>query len=113
MSNLKVSAPLAANLQPVADQGNISSALSLATNGATVRGQDVVGGMLPLTVAGQAPPTGQQTWGRLIRLAGIGTGQFYDIGVDQSGNLFLNGPNSTKTVHLITITPTGVVTIGK
>lgn len=64
------------------------------TEGQTViNSQDVVGKSLPLTVQGdtKSQKMGSDTWGRLIRLQNTGTpGKFWDIGIDQDGNLFFN-----------------------
>jgi hypothetical protein len=92
------------------DQDNNASALSIATTGAAVTGQDVVNAAFPMQIIGQQPSSGQ-TWGRLLRLTGM-NGTFFDFGIDANGNLFINTPSSTATSHALTISPTGVVTIG-
>lgn len=59
----------------------------------TIVSQDVVGSSLPLIVIGEtaSQKMGTNTWGRLIRLQNNGTpNQFWDIGIDQNGNLFFN-----------------------
>ena len=110
--DLVVANSISSGSQTVQDQNGASSALSLATNQVTVKGQDIVGGALPLILQGSPVGTGQQTWGRIIRLVGFaGSATFFDIGIDQNGNLFLNGPNSTQTNHIITISPNGTITI--
>jgi hypothetical protein len=108
--DLTIANPISGTLQAVQDQNNNASALSIASNMVQINGQDVVGGALPLIVQGVAVNDGD-TWGRLIRLASP-SGAFFDIGIDQNGNLFFNTPNSTQTAHALTISPTGVVTIG-
>jgi len=40
-----------------------------------------------------------------------GPNNFFDIGIDQNGNLFLNGPSSTATNHILSVSPTGAITI--
>jgi hypothetical protein len=65
---------------------------------------------MPMTLTGSKPSTGQ-TWGRLLRLTGM-NGTFFDLGIDASGNFFINTPSSTATSHALTISPSGVVTIG-
>lgn len=109
--DVTVPASFSQGTQNVQDQNHASSALSLATNMAHIKGQDVVGGALPLIIEGLPVGGGAQTWGRLLRLTGPGPGQFFDLGIDSHGNLFLNGPGSTATNHLLTISPTGVITI--
>ena len=108
--DLTIANPISGTLQAVQDQNNNASGLSIATNSVQITGQDVVGGALPLVVTG-TQVTGGDSWGRLIRLASP-TGAFFDIGIDQNGNLFFNTSNSTQTSHALTISPTGVVTIG-
>lgn len=111
--DLVVPNPIASGMQPVQDQNNNTSALSISLAGVLVKGQDVVGGSLPLIVQGTPVGSGQQTWYRLVRFQGAGGsgGQFFDLGIDQSGNLFLNGPSSTATNHIISISPSGAITI--
>ena len=108
--DLVVGSSFDGSLQPVMDQNNNKSALSLAINGAAVSGQDVVGGAFPMQIIGVKPTTGD-TWGRLLRLTGT-NGTFFDFGIDANGNLFINTPSSTATAHALTISPSGVVTIG-
>lgn len=108
--DLTIANTISGTLQPVQDQSNNASALSIASNAVLISGQDVVGGALPLVVQGAAVTQGD-SWGRLIRLASP-TGAFFDIGIDQNGNLFFNTSSSTQTSHALTISPTGVVTIG-
>lgn len=108
--DVTVPASFSQGTQNVQDQNGASSALSLATNAAVIKGQDVVGSAMPLVIQGLPVGTGQQTWGRLLRLVGPGN-QFFDLGIDSNGNLFLNGPGSTATNHLLTISTTGVITI--
>lgn len=96
-------------LQTLQDQDGAPSALAASTNTARVTGQDIVGGAMPFTLVGQPVGAGQQTWGRLVRLVGT-NGQFFDLGIDSSGNLFLNGPNSSATGHILSISQSGVIT---
>jgi hypothetical protein len=108
--DLVVPNPIASGMQPVQDQNNSNSALNISIDGILVVGKDVAGGSLPVIVQGSAVGSGQQTWYRLVRLIGVGN-QFFDIGIDQGGNLFLNGPNSTATNHILTISQSGTITI--
>ena len=109
--DLTIAGPISGTLQPVQDQNNNASGLAIATNSVAITGQDVVGGALPLIVTGTKVTQGE-SMGRLIRLAGATPGVFYDLGIDAKGNLFLNGPGSTASQHLLTVSPNGVVTIG-
>jgi hypothetical protein len=85
-----------------------SSGLQLASKQTTLTGQDAPGQFLPVAIVGQAA-TG--TWNRLLRLQNSAN-QFFDIGVDSGGSLFINSPNSSATSHVLTISPSGTVTIG-
>jgi len=68
--------------------------VAAVTQGETIIvSQDVVGGSLPLQITGETAnqKMGSNTWGRLIRVKNTGTpNQFWDIGIDQNGNLFFN-----------------------
>jgi hypothetical protein len=105
--NLTVANPISATNQPV--QGGANSALSLSTETVLIQGKDVPGSSLPLQVIQSV--SGSGTWGRVLRLQGPNASQFFDFGIDANGNLFLNGPQSTATTHLLTISPTGVITV--
>ena len=112
MSNdLTVSSTINSGLQQVQGQSGGSSALFVATNQVQSQGQDQVGFALPFWVQGTTSLNAYQqgtTWGRLIRVEDIGTsGAFYDIGIDQTGNLFINAEQSTETQHILTLSSAG------
>ncbi|MGI8502319.1 MAG: hypothetical protein ACR2LR_14455 [Hassallia sp.] len=73
-----------------------------------ITGKDIVGGSLPLIVE-QTAKSPENTNGRLVRLSGSGV--FFDIGIDEQGNFFINTPQDTKTSHTLTISQKGVLTI--
>lgn len=85
-----------------------------------ITGKDIVGESLPLTVVNTATAS-EDTWGRIIRITGQNApiipidsiNSYFDIGVDDEGNLFINSPVDTKTSHSLMISPTGVVTINR
>jgi len=105
--DLVLSNPISANLQPIAGQGGgSSSGLSIATNATVIAGQDIVGGALPLVIQAQAV-NGQSTLNRILRLMSS-TGSFFDIGIDASGNLFIN---SNQTNGILTLSPAGQLTV--
>jgi hypothetical protein len=106
--DLVISSAVSGTLQTVTTQDGSPSGLALANNATTITGQDIVGGALPLVITGQTPGT-QPTWGRILRLA-HGAGLF-DFGIDASGNFFINSNASTATSHVLTISPSGQVTI--
>lgn len=120
-SPVKVSAPLNTTSgrfgSNVTDDAGNKSALSLyKQDGVNVVGKDTPGASMPMSIIADQQPgdyASGKTWGRLVRLA-IGTGgwdNFYDIGIDKSGNLFINSKGSTATQHVLTITPAGDVII--
>ena len=111
MIDVVVPASFSDGVQQIQDQSGGTSSLSLGATSALVRGMDIVDGSMPMKIIGQAVGSNQQSWGRLLRLQGTTASQFFDIGIDTNGNLFLNGPNSTATTHLLTISPSGVITI--
>jgi|GEM_PF-3806870 len=79
----------------------------------TIVGKDIVGVSLPLYVQNiaQAP---ENTWGRILRLNAPQFNQvFFDLGIDEKGNFFINSPKDTKTSHSLVITPDGHVTFSK
>ena len=101
----------------VTDEAGNKSALSLQKQDqVAVVGKDIPGAAMPLLIVGDQQDsdyTGGKTWGRLLRLA-IGAtswNSFYDIGIDKAGNLFINSKNSSATQHVLTISPSGDVTI--
>ncbi len=116
-ADLTVASAISTNLQPVQTQASAenSSALFLASEMIQVRGQDVVGGALPLWVQGSTSLGSYQagtTFGRLIRVADVGTsGQFYDIGIDQWGNLFINSERSSESQHVLTLSNDGTLQV--
>ena len=113
--DLVVQNPITTGTQTVEDQNGHPSALGLATEEVSITGRDVVGGSLP--VRGQGKTTAQAfdngtTWGRILRLEDLGTSNaFYDIGIDKQGNLFINTRVSTQTDHVLTISPSGEITL--
>jgi hypothetical protein len=111
--DLNVPSPISVTPQTVSDQNNNPSALSLGSQSVGITGADVVGGPMPLVLTGNttaAQYQGGTTWGRLIRLQDHGTsGRFFDIGIDQNGNLFVNSGSSTETKHILTLTPDGAL----
>ena len=109
--DLVVSTAISTTLQPISSQAGGQSGVLVATNATQVKGQDIVGAAMPLAVIGQAVVAPGQTWNRLVRLQNS-NGQFFDLGIDASGNFFINSQNSTATAHVLTISQSGVVTIG-
>lgn len=81
-------------------------------------GKDIVGVGLPFAVTNTATAS-ENTWGRVIRITGNNAARvqptnrtsFFDIGVDNQGNFFINSHVDTKTSHSLMISPEGVVTI--
>jgi hypothetical protein len=90
------------------------------TNATRISGKDIVLQSLPLTVTNTATSS-EDTWGRVIRVTGNNAAivppfnieSFFDIGVDDEGNFFINSPVDTKTSHSLMISPDGVVTINR
>lgn len=115
-NELAVQNAISSTLQTVQDEKGNNTALSISSNAVQVNGQDVPGYALPLSINGTASTGGSSTspssWGRLIRVstppvAGQTT-SFFDIGIDKSGNFFINGPSSTPTVHLLAFSSAGI-----
>jgi hypothetical protein len=85
-----------------------------------ITGKDIVNKSLPLRVTNTAKSS-EDTWGRVIRVTGNNAAlgppdnrpSFFDIGVDNQGNFFINSPVDTKTSHSLVISPNGVVTINR
>jgi hypothetical protein len=83
-----------------------------------ITGKDIVGASLPLAVTNTATSS-ENTWGRVIRVTGnnaaivppYNINSFFDIGVDDAGNFFINSPTDTKTSHSLMISPDGHVTL--
>jgi hypothetical protein len=83
-----------------------------------ITGKDIVSNSLPLIVTNTATSS-ENTWGRVIRITGnnaaivspYNRNSFFDIGVDNEGNFFINSPSDTKTSHSLMISPSGVVKI--
>jgi hypothetical protein len=81
-----------------------------------INGKDIVGVSLPLAVTNNATSS-ENTWGRVIRVTGKNSvsvppyniNSFFDIGVDDQGNFFINSPTDTKTSHSLTISHDGHV----
>jgi len=86
----------------------------------TITGKDIVNTTYPLVVTNTATSS-EDTWGRVIRVTGnnapivppYNIKSFFDIGVDDEGNFFINSPVDTKTSHSLMISPNGVVTINR
>jgi hypothetical protein len=84
----------------------------------SISGKDIVGATLPLAVTNNATSS-EDTWGRVIRVTGknaaivppYNINSFFDIGIDDQGNFFINSPTDTKTSHSLTISPSGHVTV--
>jgi hypothetical protein len=115
--DLTVPNALSGTLETVSDQNGTASGLQLGTESTQVVGQDVVGQSLPLVIVG-TPVNGQQSYGRILRLQrGDNTaGQFFDIGIDENGTLFVNNGQadpSDPQARVLTITQAGAVTINK
>jgi hypothetical protein len=117
-SGLKASTPLntASGLgAAVMDDAGSKSPLFLHKEQVTISAKDVPGKSIPLNIIGDqkdADFTSGKTWGRLVRLAiGAPWTNFYDIGIDKAGNLFINSKGSSATQHVLTITPAGDVII--
>jgi hypothetical protein len=96
----------------------LATVQELGDNMTLITGKDIVGGDLPLVVTNTATSS-EDTWGRVIRVSGnnapiipsYNRPTFFDIGVDDQGNFFINSPIDTKTSHSLIISPDGVVTI--
>jgi len=90
----------------------------VGTDQTFISGKDIVNQSLPLRVTNTAGSS-ENTWGRVIRITGNNAAivypsnrtSFFDIGVDNEGNFFINSPADTKTSHSLTISPSGVVKI--
>lgn len=89
-----------------------------SNNMTSITGKDIVGASLPLAVTNDSTSS-ENTWGRVIRVTGknaaivppYNINSFFDIGVDNAGNFFINSPTDTKTSHSLMISPSGHVTI--
>lgn len=86
--------------------------------GNLIAGKDIASVGLPLSVINTATAS-ENTWGRVIRISGNNAAlvqptnrpSYFDLGVDNQGNFFINSPIDTKTSHSLMISPKGVVTI--
>lgn len=77
----------------------------------TFVGKDLVGRELPMVIKGETTPEEFQsgaTWGRILRLQS--PSGFYDLGIDEQGNFFINTPSDSKDSHAFMISQAGVVT---
>jgi hypothetical protein len=98
----------------------VFSSAALAIQTTPISGKDIVNTSFPLMVTNTATSS-ENTWGRVIRVTGnnapivppYNITSFFDIGVDNQGNFFINSPVDTKTSHSLMISPTGVVTINR
>jgi hypothetical protein len=86
-----------------------------------ITGKDIGNVSYPLIVRNTARSS-ENTWGRVIRVTGDNAAivqpynipSFFDMGVDDQGNFFINSPaDRTKTSHSLMITPDGVVKINR
>jgi hypothetical protein len=110
-NELAVQGPISGTLQTVQDENGNNTALVLANNAAQIIGQDVPGGALPLLVSGTAGGGGSPSnpsWGRVIRIKTEPGANFFDMGIDKSGNFFINGPGSSPSEHVLAITQGGI-----
>jgi hypothetical protein len=100
-----------------------STALATINEGTdtnSISGKDIANVSFPLMVNNTATSS-EDTWGRVIRVTGnnapivppYNIRSFFDIGVDDQGNFFINSPVDTKTSHSLMISPDGVVTINR
>jgi hypothetical protein len=98
----------------------IFSSTALAVQRFDISGKDIVDVSFPLIVTNTATSS-ENTWGRVIRVNGTNAPivppynvhSFFDFGVDDQGNFFINSPVDTKTSHSLMISPQGVVTINR
>jgi hypothetical protein len=113
-TELGVQAPISGTLQIVQDGNGNNTALALAAQAVSISGQDVPDQALPLLVfgtpAGNGPNPG---WGRVVRIstnaaANAGWDNFFDFGIDDSGNFFINGPGSGQSAHVLAIAKGGI-----
>lgn len=84
-----------------------------------ITGKDIGNVSFPLIVTNNAGVI-ENSWGRVLRVTGTNAPiippynvhSFFDIGVDDEGNFFINSPaDTTKTSHSLMITRDGVVKI--
>jgi hypothetical protein len=107
--DLTVREAISATPQPVCDQAGNQSGVQLASNETRIVGTDSVGGSLPLVVVGEE--TQGETYNRLLRLQGA-SGDFFDIGIDAAGTLFVNNSrDGADAAPVLSITQDGVVRI--
>ena len=111
---LVVELPINSKAQTVKDTDHNDSALNLGTQRITIVGKDVVGGAYPLWIQGETTETefsNTKTRGRILRLQDKGTtNTFYDFGVDEEGNLFLEN-QQTLDNPILKISPSGEITL--
>ena len=110
--SLVIENPISDTMQDVEDSDGNTTPFRIGAQTVRIRGTDTVGGSFPLRVTGLTSPEAFDsgtTWGRILRLQDLGTTQnFYDIGIDKSGNLFIS---MHKKDPILTISPEGNVTI--
>jgi len=86
-----------------------------------ITGKDIGNVSFPLIVTNNAGVI-ENSFGRVLRVTGTNAPivqpynipSFFDFGVDDRGNFFINSPaDRTKTSHSLMISPDGVVTINR
>jgi len=87
-----------------------------------ISGKDIPHVSFPLFVTNNATSS-ENTWGRVVRISSGNNSPivppyrdsryFFDIGIDDQGNFFINSPVDTKTSHSVMISPDGVVTVNR
>ena len=86
-----------------------------------ITGKDIGNVSFPLIVTNNAGVI-ENSFGRVLRVTGTNAPlvqpynipSFFDLGVDDQGNFFINSPaDRTKTSHSLMISPDGVVTINR
>lgn len=104
---------------PIAVHGEITTQknqqMSQQIKDLEVVGKDIVGVELPMFITSENTSeefSNGRTWGRLLRLRrGSNNQMFFDIGLDEAGNLYINTKNNSASTHVLTISPAGHVTI--
>jgi hypothetical protein len=79
-----------------------------------VVGKDIVGGELPTVITSENTAeefSAGKTWGRVLRFRRGENTEFFDVGLDSKGNLFINTKHNNAATHVLTISVDGNVTI--